>query len=174
HLPALTALPQHTVTRRLALLEHSHEGAGPTAALLGAITWDDASGTGHAHPLMWSDEVAVSPAVGATEVWEIFNLTPDAHPVHVHEVVFEVLNRQAIDVEEDTVALEEESDPQPPEPWERGRKDTVIALPGQVTRIRARFATAGQYVWHCHILEHEDNEMMLPFRIGPVQPGQPE
>ena len=42
-----------------------------------------------------------------------------------------------------------------------------------VTRIRARFATAGQYVWHCHIVEHEDNEMMRPYRIGPEQPGQP-
>jgi FtsP/CotA-like multicopper oxidase with cupredoxin domain len=42
-----------------------------------------------------------------------------------------------------------------------------------VTRIRARFGRAGQYTWHCHIVEHEDNEMMRPYRIGPVQPGQP-
>ena len=52
-------------------------------------------------------------------------------------------------------------------------KDTVIAYPGEVTRIRAHFITPGQFVWHCHIVEHEDNEMMRPFRIGPVQPGQP-
>ena len=45
-------------------------------------------------------------------------------------------------------------------PWERGRKDTVIAYPGEVTRIKARFDTPGQFVWHCHIVEHEDNEMM--------------
>ena len=50
----------------------------------------------------------------------------------------------------------------------------MVALPGQVTRIRARFETPGQYVWHCHIVEHEDNEMMRPYRIGPEQPGQPE
>jgi FtsP/CotA-like multicopper oxidase with cupredoxin domain len=54
-----------------------------------------------------------------------------------------------------------------------GRKDTVIALPGEVTRVKATFSTPGQFVWHCHIVEHEDNEMMRPFRIGPVQPGQP-
>ena len=61
----------------------------------------------------------------------------------------------------------------PPEPWENGFKDTVIAYPGQVTRVRAQFNTPGQFVWHCHIVEHEDNEMMRPYRIGPEQPGQP-
>jgi spore coat protein A, manganese oxidase len=56
--------------------------------------------------------------------------------------------------------------PTPPEPWETGFKDTVIAYPGQVTRIKAQFNNPGQYVWHCHIVEHEDNEMMraLPCR----------
>jgi len=61
----------------------------------------------------------------------------------------------------------------PAEPWETGFKDTVVAYPGQVTRIRMQFPAPGQFVWHCHIVEHEDNEMMRPFRIGPVQPGQP-
>ncbi len=49
----------------------------------------------------------------------------------------------------------------------------MIAYPSQVTRVRAQFDTPGQFVWHCHIVEHEDNEMMRPYRIGPVQPGQP-
>jgi FtsP/CotA-like multicopper oxidase with cupredoxin domain len=62
----------------------------------------------------------------------------------------------------------------PPEAWETGFKDTVIAYPGQVTRVKAQFNTAGQFVWHCHIVEHEDNEMMRPYRIGPEQPGQPQ
>ena len=61
-------------------------------------------------------------------------------------------------------------DPRPRESWESGFKDTVIAYPGEVTRIRAQFKKNGQYVWHCHIVEHEDNEMMRPYRIGPVQP----
>jgi FtsP/CotA-like multicopper oxidase with cupredoxin domain len=60
-----------------------------------------------------------------------------------------------------------------PEPWETGFKDTVIAYPGQVTRLRMQFTNPGQFVWHCHIVEHEDNEMMRPFRVGPPQPGQP-
>jgi spore coat protein A len=64
-------------------------------------------------------------------------------------------------------------EPRPPEAWETGVKDTVIAYPGEVTRIKARFETPGQFVWHCHIVEHEDNEMMRPYRIGPKQTGEP-
>jgi len=95
--------------------------------------------------------------------------------MHVHEVAFEVLNRQDIFVDEadQTVQVVPGSVPVLPEPWETGFKDTVIAYPGQVTRIRAQFNTPGQFVWHCHIVEHEDNEMMRPYRIGAVQPGQP-
>ena len=96
--------------------------------------------------------------------------------MHVHEVTFEVVNRQALELNEEgeaaqPVALVGEA--RLPEPWESGFKDTVIAYPGEVTRIRARFSTPGQFVWHCHIVEHEDNEMMRPYRIGPVQSGQP-
>ncbi|MBK8459287.1 MAG: multicopper oxidase domain-containing protein [Micropruina sp.] len=180
-LPSIPAFPGATVTRRLVLMEHGHGGVGPTAAVLGIVrqSMDPASpqwdgiGTGHAVGQMWSDQITTNPAVGATEVWEFYNMTVDAHPVHVHEVVFEVLNRQAIDVDMHEVALVPGSTPISPKPWERGRKDTVLALPGEVTRIKATFTRAGQYVWHCHILEHEDNEMMLPFRIGPRQTGQP-
>jgi FtsP/CotA-like multicopper oxidase with cupredoxin domain len=55
----------------------------------------------------------------------------------------------------------------PPEPYERGFKDTVIANPGEVTRVKALFDLPGLYVWHCHIVEHEDNEMMRPYHVGP-------
>ena len=51
--------------------------------------------------------------------------------------------------------------------------DTLRAYPGEVTRIKAKFETPGQFVWHCHIVEHEDNEMMRPYRIGPKDPGAP-
>ena len=124
---------------------------------------------------MWSEPVTENPAVGATEVWEFYNATADAHPMHIHEVLFQVVNRQAIIVDETnmTVQVVAASTPLPPEPWEDGWKDTVIAYPGQVTRVRMKFEVAGQYVWHCHIVEHEDNEMMRPYRIGPEQPGQP-
>jgi FtsP/CotA-like multicopper oxidase with cupredoxin domain len=95
--------------------------------------------------------------------------------MHIHEIVFEVVNRQAIFVNEGTQEIQvvPGSMPTPREPWETGFKDTVIAYPGQVTRVKGQFATPGQFVWHCHIVEHEDNEMMRPYRIGPVQPGQP-
>ena len=56
----------------------------------------------------------------------------------------------------------------PPEPWEAGWKDTVIAYPGEVTRVKADFDIEGLYVWHCHILSHEDNEMMVPYCVGNV------
>ena len=123
----------------------------------------------------WDAEITENPAVGDTEVWEFYNTTGDAHPMHVHETTFEVVDRQDIVVDEDDqqVAVDSGSASTPPEPWETGVKDTVIAYPGQVTRVRAQFNVPGQYVWHCHIVEHEDNEMMRPYRIGPVQPGQP-
>jgi len=90
-------------------------------------------------------------------------------------VVFQVVNRQDISVNEETqeVQVVAGSSPVPPEPWETGYKDTVIAYPEQVTRVRLKFDAPGQFVWHCHIVEHEDNEMMRPYRIGPLQPGQP-
>jgi FtsP/CotA-like multicopper oxidase with cupredoxin domain len=94
----------------------------------------------------------------------------------VHEVVFEVVNREGLVLDEDGEVMQPiqlDGNVTLPESWETGFKDTVTAYPGQVIRIRAQFNTPGQFVWHCHIVEHEDNEMMRPFRIGPEQPGQP-
>ena len=122
------------------------------------------------------DPVSENPNVGATEVWELYNATADAHPMHIHEIAFEVVNRQALALDGDELAIPIQATGPviPPEAWETGFKDTVIAYPGQVTRLRGRFTSPGQFVWHCHIVEHEDNEMMRPYRIGPEQPGQPE
>ena len=171
-LPALAPLGAASVTRRLALLEAMSESFddadAPAEALLGTI---DANGNWTRR--LWMDPITENPAVGATEVWEFHNATADAHPMHVHETVFEVIERQDIHVDEENMQVMVTGAIHPPEPSETGFKDTVIAYPGQVTRIRLRFDTAGQYVWHCHIVEHEDNEMMRPFRIGPVQAGQP-
>jgi FtsP/CotA-like multicopper oxidase with cupredoxin domain len=179
-LPAIASLPPATVTRRLALIERMGMGRdadgdaleGPVEALLGTL---DESGS--AVEKLWMDPVTENPAVDATEVWEFYNTTGDAHPMHIHEVVFEVVNREGLlPDEEGEVAepIELDGNVMPPEPGESGFKDTVIAYPGQVTRVKARFKTRGQFVWHCHIVEHEDNEMMRPYRIGPVQPGQPD
>jgi len=125
---------------------------------------------------LWMDSVTENPAVGDTEVWELYNTTADAHPMHVHEVAFEVVNREGLTLNGEGEVVQPvvpDGNITLPLPWETGVKDTVVALPGQVTRLRIHFQTAGQYVWHCHIVEHEDNEMMRPYRIGPVQPGQP-
>jgi FtsP/CotA-like multicopper oxidase with cupredoxin domain len=170
-LPALTPLPAPVTTRPLALMEEmSAFWDGPAAAMLGNVNM------GMATHRMWADPVTENPNVGDTEVWEFYNFTADAHPMHIHEVVFEVVDRQAITFEEDmghVTNIQLVGAPRPPEPWESGFKDTVTAYPGEVTRVKAQFNTAGQFVWHCHIVEHEDNEMMRPYRIGPVQPGQP-
>jgi FtsP/CotA-like multicopper oxidase with cupredoxin domain len=174
-LPAVTPLPPETVTRPLALLEEESAFTdGPAAALLGTVDGDPNAGPAGTMPQLWANDVTENPAVGATEVWELYNASADAHPIHIHELTFEVVNRQDIDVDEESHAVEVVPGTEAgPESWETGFKDTVTAYPGQVTRVRARFETPGQFVWHCHILEHEDNEMMRPYRIGPEQPGQP-
>ncbi len=177
-LPAITRLTGGT-TRPLALLEAASEffPDAPVEARLGTVEGDPNTAPAAAEARMWMDPVTENPAVGATEVWEYYNATADAHPMHIHEVTFQVVNRQAIVVNETDgtvqVQVDAASAPTPPERWENGWKDTVVAYPGQVTRLRLRFTNAGQFVWHCHIVEHEDNEMMRPYRIGPPQPGQP-
>jgi FtsP/CotA-like multicopper oxidase with cupredoxin domain len=153
-LPAPPKPGNATVTRRVSLNEEDSavlEGVGPRAALLGTL---NDGGSGKA--LGWDDPITENPAMGATEIWEMHNFTEDAHPIHIHEVQFEVLGRQPF-----------EGEPRGPEPGETGLKDTVIAFPEEVTRVKAHFDHAGIFVWHCHIVEHEDNEMMRPYRIGP-------
>jgi FtsP/CotA-like multicopper oxidase with cupredoxin domain len=175
-LPAITPLPQETVTRHLALLERASAFFdAPAEALLGTVAGDPNLAPGVWMEREWADPETENPAVGTTEVWELYNASADAHPIHIHEVAFEVVNRQDIFINEDTreVQVVPGSVPTPRESWEAGLKDSVVAYPGQVTRLRLRFTNPGQFVWHCHIVEHEDNEMMRPYRIGPVQPGQP-
>jgi FtsP/CotA-like multicopper oxidase with cupredoxin domain len=144
---------------------------GPLAAALGTAD------AGNAVDYMWMDPVTENPGVGDTEVWEFYNTTGDAHPMHVHAVTFEVIDRERLAASPDTddllTTLQPTGEKRGPEAWERGRKDMVIAYPGEVTRIKATFETRGQFVWHCHIVEHEDNEMMRPFRIGRRRFGQP-
>lgn len=169
-LPAVAPPTTFTQTRQLALVEamSMYFNDAPAEALLGTV-----GAGGSLKPLLWMDPVTENPSVGAVEMWELYNGTADAHPIHVHEVKFQLVNRQPIAVDEASWTVQVSGPVRSPEPWESGFKDTVIAYPGQVTRIRVQFTNPGQFVWHCHILEHEDNEMMRPYRIGPVQPGQP-
>jgi FtsP/CotA-like multicopper oxidase with cupredoxin domain len=127
--------------------------------------------------------ITENPMVGDTEIWSIVNLTVDSHPIHLHLVMFQVINRIPFDREEYIQAQNQylkeggpvpdpldftTGDPEQPSPWETGWKDTVNARPDYITRIIATFDLEGLYAWHCHIIEHEDNEMMRPFYVGPI------
>ncbi|HEX9302341.1 MAG TPA: multicopper oxidase [Casimicrobiaceae bacterium] len=153
-LPRFVGLGAASNIRRVSLNEVESAvlpDIGPRAGLLGTVA------VGQGNPLMWDDAITENPALDTTEVWEIHNFTEDAHPIHLHQVQFQVVDRQPF-----------EGAPRPPERWEAGTKDTVVAYPGEITRVRARFDLPGLYVWHCHILEHEDNEMMRPYFVGPM------
>ncbi len=149
------ALGSTTFTRQVSLNEmESGYWDGPAHAMVGTVTFDGA-GNATGDGKMWSDPVTETPALGSTEVWEIYNFTEDAHPIHLHQVQFQILERQGAD-----------GAVRPPEAGETGYKDMVIAYPGEITRIKSHFDKAGLYVWHCHIIDHEDNEMMRPMQVG--------
>jgi spore coat protein A, manganese oxidase len=116
----------------------------------------------------WSMPVTENPTLDSVEIWSFINTTEDIHPLHLHLVKFQILDRRPFDVPGYWVKNEIKyiGAAVPPEPGEAGWKDTVRANPAMVTRIIVRFeGFAGRYVWHCHMLEHEDNEMMRPFDV---------
>jgi spore coat protein A, manganese oxidase len=118
----------------------------------------------------WHDPVTENPVLNSTEIWSFVNPTDDSHPIHLHLVRFQILDRQKFETFGylSKQKLRFLGPPVPPDPSEAGWKDTVRADPGMVTRIIAKFeGYAGRYVWHCHILEHEDNEMMRPYDVLP-------
>ena len=151
---------------------------GPKEALLGIVDedgegvplgWTDHTGTSeHVHVTLESGAVVSipvteNPVLGDTEEWELYNFTMDAHPIHLHLVRFEVIERRPIG----TPSIPGQG----VQPWESGFKDTVIANPDEITTVRATFDIEGLYVWHCHIVEHEDNEMMRPYVVSaPMAP----
>ena len=130
-------------------------------------------------------EQDANPAAGTVEDWVYINMTGDTHPMHTHLVTFQVVGRTPFDVDAYQAAYGGPNgvpggiDPTPfatgpmlpPDPTERGFKDTVKVNPGYFTTIRAKFdlptgVSAPQtYVHHCHIVEHEDNDMMRPFTV---------
>ena len=128
-------------------------------------------GTSADGPLFFDDPITELPKLGTTEIWTVINTTQDAHPVHLHLVEFQILGRAPFDTaayvpgKPDTLVLLRP--PVAPPANERGWKDTVRANPGEVTQVIAHFDLAGLYVWHCHILSHEDHEMMRPYRVVP-------
>ncbi|GLZ16331.1 multicopper oxidase [Actinomadura sp. NBRC 104425] len=150
-LPPFPSLGPAARTRHLVLTEEmsdvSDSAASPPRVLLGTV---DASGA--AVPQMWSDPVTESPVLGSTEIWALRNDTMDAHPIHLHQVQFQVVGHGP-----DGTA--------PPGRGDTGYLDTVTVPPRQTTWIKTHFDIPGRFVWHCHMLEHEDNEMMRPYEV---------
>jgi len=165
-------------TRQLVLFEGEDE-YGRLQPLLG--TMNEGS-------LSWFEPITENPALNAVEIWEVYNSTEDAHPIHLHLVSFQIINRESFTgtvvtkdqaqhngvVSEDGGGLLQANTVQllgdltGPGAQEDGWKDTFIVPPGKVGRVVARFDRPGRYVWHCHILSHEDHEMMRPFYVGDI------
>ena len=100
--------------------------------------------------------ITEDPRLDGVEIWEINNTTLDVHPIHIHLVQFLVMSRVSTTA---TPAFAVDAN-------ELGWKDTVRCNPGEVTRIIMRFTDyVGRYVWHCHMLEHEDHDMMRPLLV---------
>lgn len=135
----------------------------------------DLLGTVDGGLMRWADPVTEFPKVGDVEVWEIYNTLLVPHPIHVHLVEFEIMNRQSVAMLGYNPVYEGKptgpsvpillGGPRAPRVYEQGPKDEVIAYPGEVTRIKMSFDKAGNYVWHCHILTHEDHDMMRPMTV---------
>jgi spore coat protein A len=116
----------------------------------------------------WHEPTTEFPKLGSTEIWEFINLTPDVHPLHLHMVRFQILDRRLFDVfaYRNYKGMRYFGDVLQPEPNELGWKDVVQCPAEQVTRIIVKFdGYAGRYLYHCHILEHEANDMMRPFEV---------
>lgn len=144
--------PNDAVIVRKNLLVETTDEFGRLKLLLNNLDWDQM-------PL------TETPYNGTIEIWELYNTTPDTHPIHLHLVTFQILNRATFTGDPNGPDLIV-GPPQPPDPSEMGWKDTVRANPGEVTRIIARFGPfIGIYPWHCHILEHEDHDMMRPYEV---------
>src|SRR6202167_2509092 len=145
---------QAVQTRLLTLDEYVNKSGNPVMLMLNASHWS--------HP------VTEKPVLGSTEIWTLINPTNDSHPIHLHLVRFQILDRQPYEpwLFQTKRQLHFLGPPEPPDANEAGWKDTVRAHSKMVTRIIVPFeGFTGRYVWHCHILEHEDNEMMRPYEV---------
>jgi spore coat protein A, manganese oxidase len=117
----------------------------------------------------WDMPITENPKLDSVEIWNLINLTDDSHPIHLHLVRFQILDRRSFKVDDfytEHGKITFTGPVVPPSANEAGWKDTVRTDPGMVTRIIVKFeGYKGRYVWHCHILEHEDNEMMRPYEV---------
>lgn len=120
----------------------------------------------------YDDAIMESPKLGSIETWRFINTTDDAHPMHLHLVQFQVLHRQGFNLGDYIVGkkLVFVGTPRPPSANEAGWKDTAVVYPNELLTIIVRFdGYTGRYVYHCHMLEHEDNDMMRPYQVVPAE-----
>jgi spore coat protein A len=178
---APTPIPEGVPVRRLTLNE-DFDAFGRLIQFLGTDRAPDSANPG-AFGRAYLDQPTEVISAGASEVWEIVNLTADTHPIHFHLVNVQVLSRQQFDAAGYAGGAPSYTWPATaPEPNELGFKETVRMNPGEVTRVLMKFdlpttpftvpespRTGGhEYVWHCHILEHEEHDMMRPLVVGGV------
>lgn len=161
--PPLPTIAPNLPTRKLILFE-AEDIHGRLKPMLG---------TADAGVIEWDKPITENPALNSTEIWEIYNQTADAHPIHLHLVRMQLLNRQNFTANTDLnngkpTNINLMGTPVPPGPEEAGWKDTYVMYPNQVTRVVATFDRPGLYAWHCHILSHEDYEMMRPYFVGQI------
>ncbi|GEM_PF-285563 len=148
--------PPVPVRVRRVTLNEGTDAIGRIKPLLGTV--EDGS-------LLWTDPITENPQVNEPEIWEVINTTPDAHPIHLHQIFFQVLDHQTFDLPlyQSTGAIVRTGTPVPELPY---FKDTYIVPPGEIARFALNFDLPGLYVWHCHILSHEDFDMMRPLFVG--------
>jgi spore coat protein A len=179
-IPFGVSVPPPGVPVRQLTLNETFDPYGRLIQMLGTLAPPGSPSAGFGRP--YESPVTENPFRGTTEVWEIFNTTADVHPMHFHLVNVQVINRQPFQVNSlsNTQGGVNFTGPAvPAEPNETGWKETVMMFPGTATRIIMRFdlpsvpfvvppspRTGGnEYVWHCHILEHEEHDMMRPLVV---------
>jgi len=159
--PSITPLVQSGPTRKLLLFETEDEYDRIKPML----------GTVDGGAMDFEDPVTENIHLNDTEVWEFYNTTVDAHPIHLHLVKFQVISRQKFNAVLDRQTgrltnIHLIGQPQTNNLDQDGWKDTEVMFPGEVTRVIAKFDLPGRYEWHCHILSHEDHNMMRPFVVS--------
>jgi spore coat protein A len=168
---AKTSSPSHTMPKAFRPIQRIPESASVKTR---TITLHDYKDNAERSMVMllnrkrWHEPTTEFPRLNTTEIWEFMNLTDDTHPMHLHLVRFQILDRRTFDAVNylQTKNLRYTAPAEPPAANEDGWKDVVQCPSGMITRIIVPFeGYTGKYLYHCHILEHEANDMMRPFEV---------
>jgi FtsP/CotA-like multicopper oxidase with cupredoxin domain len=174
-------LPYSGVVNRQLTLNEDFDDFGRLIQTLGTFTTSTDNQGLPTWGLPYTANATETPTAGTTEVWQLYNLTGDTHPIHFHLVNVQIIQRQLFTGDPKS-GIKLRGKPFPPDPNEIGWKETVRMNPGEVTTVITQFnlptlpasmgnplsaRTGGhEYVWHCHILEHEEHDMMRPLVVN--------